>query len=156
MIVADANLIIYLLHDTPFTALARAVHAKDNDWVVPDLWQAEVLNGLLREVRAGILSLQNATLAADYAADLLEKQVRPCDHRLVLRIAEETDLTAYDACYVALARTLHIKLVTEDRKIQKACPAMALSMKAFLDQEDTSAGLHEKPLAYRVRSKRAK
>lgn len=154
MIVADANLIIYLLRDTPFTPSARAVHAKDDDWVVPALWQAEVLNGLLREVRAGYLSIQNAMQAADYAVELLEKNVRKCDHRPVLQIAEESGLTAYDACYVALARTLNIKMVTEDRKIQQACPDTAISMKAFLNQSDASGMMRDKRRAYRVRSKR--
>ena len=154
MIVADANLIVYLFRDTPFTAAARAVYAKDGDWVVPDLWQAEVLNVLLREVRAGFLTIQNALQTADYATELLEKQVRKCDHRLVMRIGEKSGLTAYDACYVALARSLNIRLVTEDRKIQQSCPDVACSMKAFLAQTDSPGMLREKQQTYRVRRNR--
>ena len=43
MIVVDANVIICLVRDSPVNVLAREVHARDRDWVVPELWEAEGL-----------------------------------------------------------------------------------------------------------------
>jgi predicted nucleic acid-binding protein len=42
------------------------------------------------------------------------------DHEAVLRLALETGLTAYDACYLHLARSLDIPLVTFDEQLKAA------------------------------------
>ena len=42
------------------------------------------------------------------------------DHEAVLAVAEQTQLTAYDAAYLWLARHLHADLVTLDLKLQRA------------------------------------
>ena len=151
MIIADANIIIYLVRETSFTALAREVFARDSEWVVPELWEAEVLNGLMREVRFGSLDLGSAIRAAQYAATVLADRVQKCERSSVLRIADDTGLTAYDAYYVALARTRGVKLVTEDGKIIRVCPDVALSMKAFLALEGPPAVVCETRAAYRTR-----
>ena len=50
----------------------------------------------------------------------------------VLRLLNTSDLSAYDCEFVALARAVGAKLVTEDRVILKAFPKDALSMEAFV------------------------
>lgn len=132
MIVADANLIIYLVRESPLTALAREVYARDPDWAVPELWEAEVLSGLMCEVRAGYLDMDDALRASSNAAAVLAGRVHKCDRQAVLHAARAADLTAYDAYYVTLARSLNLNLVTEDRKVVRRCPHVALSMKEFL------------------------
>lgn len=132
MIVADANAIIYLVRDTSFTALARQAYAQDSHWIAPPLWKPEVLNGLLSEVRAGHLNLSDAIEAANAASLIVGNRTHECDAAAVLRTAEESRLTAYDAYYVALARSLGVLLVTEDSRIKKNCPDVARSLKAFL------------------------
>ena len=45
----------------------------------------------------------------------------------------ECDLTAYDAEFVALARTLRVPLVTLDGGILEGAPDIAVRPRAFLD-----------------------
>ena len=56
MIVADTNLIAYLLIDGTFTNEARAVYEKDQDWVAPSSWRSEFRNVLVLSLRHGIAS----------------------------------------------------------------------------------------------------
>jgi predicted nucleic acid-binding protein len=153
MIIADANLIMYLFHESPLSARARAVYEKDPDWVVPDLWKPEVLNALLGMMRAGYLTAQAAQDVADKSAEFLDNRTNPVDHRAVLHIAEKAGLTAYDACYVALARDLNAILVTEDRKIQHSSPDISLSMTDFLNRGKSGGLAKEKREGYRIRAK---
>ena len=150
MIVVDANVIIYLVRDNSLTRLARAAYAQDPDWIVPPLWEAEALNGLLREAQAGYLTLEDALQAADQAVALLGSRVRPCDHRAVLRVAQAEGLTAYDACYVALARSLGVLLVTEDGQIKRRCPDVARSLSSFCRDGDRPAVVREPRADYPI------
>ena len=50
----------------------------------------------------------------------LEIESMEVDHLAVLELALETGLTAYDASYLHLARTLGLPLVTFDRRLQAA------------------------------------
>jgi predicted nucleic acid-binding protein len=138
MIVVDAHVIIYLVYETSFSPLARDARAKDPEWVAPEIWESEVLNGMRNELRAGRTRRDDAIRAADGAAAVLAGKVHRCDRSLVLRTAEESRLTVYDAYYVALARSLGVVLVTEDRGIRANCPDVARSLRAFL-------GLPEEP-----------
>jgi len=153
MIVVDANTIIYFVRESPLTSLAREVYGRDAHWVVPPLWEAEVLNGLLREKRAGRISLDEAILAASNAAALLSRNVHECERTAVLRTAEVSGLTAYDACYVVLARSLGVKLVTEDGKIKDRCPDVAQSLRAFLGLPEGPVSVREARATYRTRKR---
>lgn len=151
MMVVDANIIIYLFRESSFTSLARQAYALDRDWIVPELWEAEVLNGLMREVRAGFLSLNEAITAASNATAVLARKVHPCDPAEVLKTAAADHLTAYDAYYVTLARTMDVRLLTEDGLIKSNCRDVALSLKAFLGlDEGKTPVVREKQGDYRV------
>lgn len=151
MIVVDANVVIATIIENTYSADARAVRMADPDWIVPALWQYEVLNALINECRAGNLSLSGALDAADLAARLLGEQARGCPSSKILEIASTDRLTAYDATYVALARMLGVPLVTEDRQILRACPDVARSMRQFLQPPPV---VREKRAAYRAAKRR--
>ena len=153
MIVVDANVVIYLVFETSFTPLAREVYARDPDWVVPDLWEAEVLNGLMNEVRAGHTNVEGAIRAATNAAAILSGKGHHCDRVNILRTANEACLTAYDAHYVVLARALGALLVTEDGPIKRRCPDVARSLKAYLGLEGPAA-VRESRARYRTAKRR--
>lgn len=72
MIVVDANIVIYLVCQTPWTDLVRQVYSADGDWIVPDLWEPEVLNGLMVMKRGGLLGLEDAIRAWSNASALLD------------------------------------------------------------------------------------
>jgi predicted nucleic acid-binding protein len=119
VIIVDANTTIYFIREPPLTSLARDVYARDSDWIVPTLWEAKVLNGLLREKRAGRITLHEVILTASNTTFLLSRKVRQCDRTTILRTPEQSQLTAYDAYYVVLVRSLGVKLVTEDGRIKE-------------------------------------
>jgi len=148
MIVADANLLINYVCATPFSDLARRVKAHDPDWVSPHLWKAEVLNGLLIMQRAGLLSLDRAILAFHNAAAATVVGVHGDDPDAILSAAHASKLTAYDATYVVLARSLRFLLITEDKQILRACPDVARSMRQFLSPPQPPPAVREKPGTY--------
>ena len=56
MIVADTNLIAYLLIDSAQTAQAEAILEKDGDWHAPSLWRHEFRNILATDVKLIIIA----------------------------------------------------------------------------------------------------
>jgi len=155
MIVADANLLIYFACDTPRTELARRVHAIDPDWIAPWLWEAEVLNGLLVMHRAGLLGMAEAAQAWRNAAMAILDTSLATDPGRVLAIARASKLSAYDACYVALAQATGAVLVTEDKQILRACPDVARSLESYAGASGAQPGAREKQSPYRTRRARA-
>jgi predicted nucleic acid-binding protein len=149
MIVVDANVIVALVKEGSLTSVARAVYAADADWIVPSLWQSEVLNALLNEVKAGNVTLGGALEAADMAASLLRDRIRDCGASAILTTAHTSKLTAYDATYVVLARTLGLLLITEDKLILRTCPDVARSMRHFLTPPQSPPAVREEAATYR-------
>jgi predicted nucleic acid-binding protein len=151
MIAVDANVVLPLLREDALTGASRDVRAVAPDWVVPSLLKTELANALLKDVKAGFLTIDRAKHAAGTAADLIGK-ARVVDPPLtdVLLTAQQSGLTAYDATYVVLARSLGAPLVTEDKQILRACPDVARSMKQFLAPPETPATVREKPVPYRT------
>ena len=156
MIVADANLLINYVCATPFSEMARRVKAQDSDWVSPRLWQAEVLNGLLVMHRAGLLSLDRAVLSYRNAAASTAVGIDQVDPDTILSAARDTGLSAYDAHYVCMAQALGVHLVTEDKRILRACPDVARSMQQFLTPPEAPPAVREKRAAYGIRGTRKK
>ena len=160
MIAVDANVLMPLLREDALTSMARAVRAADPDWVMPSLLKTELVNALLNEVKVGYLTLESAMQAAGLAGEIVAA-ARVQDPRLteVLVTAHRSGLTAYDASYVVLARSLGVLLVTEDKQILRACPDVARSMQQFLSPPESPLAVREKRAEYmtaRRGGKRAK
>ena len=92
----------------------------------PTLVYAEVANALLRLHRHG-LSIDRARAALD-AVHALDGNARPVESlvRAAWATALARSLTVYDACYVVLAETLDVPLVTADRRLAAATPNSVL------------------------------
>ena len=130
MIVADTNLIVYLFITGDQTSLAQKVLEKDPHWIVPLLWQSEFRNVLAAYIRRG-MTLPRAKEIMDNAFQTLEhRQINP-SFEIILDLIAESDCTAYDCEFVALARQLSIQLVTADRQLLKAFPDCAISLEEF-------------------------
>lgn len=71
MIVADTNLIAYLLIEGDHTPAAEAVLGTDPEWAAPTLWRSEMRNILALYLRQGHLSLSDALLYMNEAESLL-------------------------------------------------------------------------------------
>ena len=143
MIAVDANVVVAFLLDSPMTPVARAVRARDAAWLAPPLCKSELLNALLQETKARKITLRDAIDAAETCTRLLTDRMDGCEPSDILSVAHSSGLTAYDATYVVLARSLGVPLITEDKQILRTCPDIARSMHQFLEPRD------EKPLAVR-------
>ncbi len=132
MIIADTNLIAQLVMNQGQGKQARAVYDKDSYWVVPDLWQHEFLNVLANYARFKHEPYDQLLLAWQKAIMLFADGAQPVNMPLALQIAGERNITAYDAQYLALAQTLDVPVITEDRKLRLAAPELTLSMQEFL------------------------
>jgi predicted nucleic acid-binding protein len=87
--------------------------------VAPDLITVEVLSTLRRLARHGLIAAPRAEEAVN---DLVTAPIR---HLPTLPLAEETwrlreNLSASDACYVALAAALDCALVSADARLARA------------------------------------
>jgi predicted nucleic acid-binding protein len=131
VIVADTNLIAYLLIDGPFTDEARAVYEKDPDWLAPSFWRSEFRNVLVQSLRRGIMSFTDALEIMEDADLLMEGKDRDSPSVRILRLAADSGCAAYDCEFVALALDLGVPLVTSDRALIEKFKPTAVSMRAF-------------------------
>lgn len=131
MIVADTNLIVYLFIAGDQTSLAQKVLRKDPQWIVPPLWQSEFRNVLAAYIRRGMTLAQASQLMEDALQTLQERQILPSNEE-VFALITETDCTAYDCEFVALARQLSIKLVTADKQLLEQFPDCTVSLEEFV------------------------
>ncbi|MBN2117827.1 MAG: type II toxin-antitoxin system VapC family toxin [Anaerolineales bacterium] len=131
MIVADTNLIIYLFIMGDQTSLAQKVLHKDPQWIVPPLWQSEFLNVLAAYVRRGMTLAQARQIMEDALVTLKDRQIIP-SYEKILDLIAESDCTACDCEFVALARQLSIQLVTADKQLLEQFPDCAISLEEFV------------------------
>jgi len=136
MIPVDANILAYFFIESPFTELARQVFAKDQEWVVPALWRHEFISILLKIARQGSQSEADLLTIWENANALVKGNEKEVDMRQAFHLAIQQRVSSYDAQYIALAQTLGIPLVTEDRKLRQAAPNLTVSMQDFLKQSE--------------------
>jgi predicted nucleic acid-binding protein len=132
VIVADANLIVYLFVTGARTAEAEAVLRRDPRWGAPLLWRSEVRNALVGLVRGGMLSVEEALNIIANAERLLAGCEFTVPSSRVLLLADRSGCSAYDCEYVALAEDLGVPFVTTDRALLRAFPDRAIPPAVFL------------------------
>jgi predicted nucleic acid-binding protein len=131
VIVADTNLISYLLIEGEQTDLARAVWVQDSKWAMPPLWRSEFLNVLVVAHRAGVLDAKHASLLWRRSSVFLNATELEPDGEKVLEIAIEKGISAYDAQFVAVAAELGVPLITADKRLLSKCRSQAVSLQEF-------------------------
>ena len=130
MIVVDSNVVAYLYLPGEHSAKAEALFERDSDWAAPILWRSEFRNILAGYLRRRTLTLDQACDLQGEAEDLLAGSEFEVDSRAVLELVRDSDCSAYDCEFIALAKRLQIKLVTMDAKLWKAFPTHAVSLAA--------------------------
>ena len=131
MIVADTNLLAYLLLPGERTEAAEGVWRADPDWHAPLLWRSELRNVLALQMRAQDLALPEARAVAREAEGLMDGREHAVDAGHVLRLARASGLSAYDCEFAALAESLSAPLVTADRGLLDAFPVLASEPEEF-------------------------
>ncbi len=132
MIVADVNLVAYLLLGGPDTDMAQAVFEKDPIWAAPVLWRSEFRSILASYMRQRGLALPDAWQAHELAEGLVGAREYTLGGERVLQLVATSACSAYDCEYVALAEELRVHLVTSDRQVLRAFPHIAVSPRRFL------------------------
>jgi predicted nucleic acid-binding protein len=125
--VLDASVALSWVLDNPVPAYALEVRQellKGRRGVVPALWHLEVANGLAMAERRGHLSMVDAEDALDQilltAASNIETAAHLVPAREALANARISQLTAYDAVYLDLARREGVPLATLDKALRAA------------------------------------
>ena len=128
MIVVDSNVLAYLYLPGEHTAAAEALMEHDPDWAAPVLWRSEFRTILAGYMRRGKLTFEQAHALQSEAEDLLRGAEYELDSRGVLELVRDSECSAYDCEFVALAMKLGAKLVTMDGKVLRSFPGIAVAL----------------------------
>ncbi len=119
MLVVDASVIAPAIADSGSDGDTCRARIKDQLLAAPDLLRIETMSVLRRQLANGSLSSEQASNALD---DLLSLPlaVYPTAPLLGRGWEIRDNVTAYDACYVALAEALDCTLLTADGRLANA------------------------------------
>ncbi|MCZ7591586.1 MAG: type II toxin-antitoxin system VapC family toxin [Kiritimatiellae bacterium] len=131
MIVADSNLLAYLLIPGEKSGLADKILQKDPTWVAPLLCRSELRNILALYVRREGMTLSQAQQTMEKAESLLRNREYAIASDPVLELTARHSVTAYDAEFVVLAKQLGVPLITFDKPLRKAFPELAIDPEKF-------------------------
>ena len=128
MIVVDTNVMVHLVVGGQQGASAARLLREDNEWAAPNIVVSELNNVLLGFLRRGALTADQALAMIDDARSVLGDRIAAVPGQQVIAVALECGLSAYDAEFVVLARSLAVPLVTLDREILAGAPDVAISL----------------------------
>jgi predicted nucleic acid-binding protein len=131
LIVADTNLIAYLLIRGNFTELSESILKRDADWHAPVLWRSEMRNVLTGYIRRKQLPLEECLDVMRRAEALLHGREHHVPSMAVMQLVERSQCSAYDCEFVALAQQLRSPLITFDDQILSQFPSLARSPQNF-------------------------
>jgi len=134
MIVVDSNIIGSLFLTSDRSPQAEQAFRKDPQWIAPFHWRSEIRNLLAFYIRKGILSLGDSQQILDAATELMQGQEYEVASHLILSLVATSTCSAYDCEFVALAKDLHIHLVTVDKQILEQFPDIAVSLEKFVSR----------------------
>ena len=130
MIVVDTNVVSYLYLTGERSQQAEQLLSLDPHWCAPVLWRSEFRSVLSLYLRKGLLTLAEVMLILEQAEELLgdhEYEVPSAD---IMQLVNQSECSAYDCEFVALAKYLGVPLVTADKKLLRAFPGIAKSLEA--------------------------
>jgi predicted nucleic acid-binding protein len=130
MIVVDSNVLAYLYLPGEYSTAAEALLEQDSDWAAPILWRSEFRNILAGYMRRKAITFEQANGLQREAESLLEGAEFELESHAVLELVRDSDCSAYDCEFIALAMKLDTKLVTMDKKLLRAFPKRAIALSA--------------------------
>ena len=130
MIVVDSNVLAYLYLPGEYTVAAEALLEQDSDWAAPILWRSEFRNILAGYLRRKAITFEQANGLQREAESLLEGAEFELESPAVLELVRDSDCSAYDCEFIALAIKLDTKLITMDKKLLRAFPKRAIALSA--------------------------
>lgn len=130
MIVVDSNVIAYLYLPGEFTASAEAWLEREPEWAAPVLWRSEFRNILAGYLRRAMITWEWALQVQQEAEHLLAGHEYELESQAVLELVRDSDCSAYDCEFVALAAELDTQLLTMDKKLLRAFPKRTMALSA--------------------------
>jgi predicted nucleic acid-binding protein len=123
----DTNILAYLLIAGDRTSAAQELFARDADWRSESFIMVEFSNILCTYLRARALTREQG-IGLLTEAETLMPSLPNVAHVHALEIGAQFGLSAYDARFIALAKQMKTRLVTEDTKLRAAVPAWTVSL----------------------------
>ena len=141
MLVVDTNVLASLLLDGPFSEAAHALYGADPDWRSEGFVLVEFCNVLTTQIRLRELPVADAQGLLSQGTALFGQGLMVVDHAAALALAAQHGVSAYDARFLAVARSLKTRLVTEDARLRRAAAELTWSIDdALADARARSAG----------------
>lgn len=128
MIVVDTNILAYLYLPGDRTEQAEALLESEPEWAAPILWRSEFRNILAGYIRRKAITFAQACTLQDEAERLLAGAEFEVDSSTVLALVRDSNCSAYDCEFIALAMKLNTKLVTADKKLLQEFPTRVLPL----------------------------
>lgn len=129
MIVANIS---YPFLPTTYSERASRLYLADADWTVPS-WRSEFRNVLALYLQQQIITLTEALLIMEEAGALMADHEFTVTSLQVLTLTDSGSCSAYDCEFIALAKQLDVKLVTQNKKILREFLDVAVSLDDFLN-----------------------
>ena len=134
-VVIDASMALaWVIERSQPEEAAQAEHllrrCGEEPWLVPPLWQLEVINALVVAERRKVIGIDHSDRFLDRLFALpIRTDLGPQDgcRNDVLTTARLWQLSAYDACYLELTQRLGGRLATFDRRLHAAAEELDLA-----------------------------
>ena len=131
-VVVDTNIVAYYRLAGAHTERALALRRHTDEWFVPTLWRSEFRNVLAHYLRAGMIGPARANALIRSAEAGLMNGERGVDSVAVMGLVATSACSACDCEFVALAKSTGYPLVTEDARIVRTFPDLAVTMDDLL------------------------
>ncbi len=132
MIVVDTNIISYLYITGDNSQLSEDLLFFDTNWVAPILWRSEFRNVLALYLRKNLLNLDEILLIIQHAEKLLTDHEYEVPSINIMQLVKNSQCSAYDCEFVALAQYLDVPFITADKKILREFSNIAKTIHSFL------------------------
>ena len=120
MIVVDTNILAHRPLPGPVNEPVDRLLAFDPVWAAPLLWRSELRNVLAGLIRSGKTTAAQAESILRQARASLTAGEHQVSDGAVLALVARSRCSAYDCEFVALALSLEVPLVTEDKALLSA------------------------------------
>ena len=121
-VVIDASIVLaWCLADEEHPLAERAMRlCADEGAVVPTIWRYELLNALIVNERRGRLTAEDRRQTLVDLGELRIERDAAHDEALLLRLAREYRLSAYEAAYLEVASRRELPIASLDRRLVDA------------------------------------
>jgi predicted nucleic acid-binding protein len=128
MLLVDTNVVAYLLIEGNHTEAAQQLRRRDPDWRSEAFLLVEFTNMLASSIANKRMTFRLAQDFLGKAVALFDGKLRSMSPASVLAAAVRHGVSAYDARFLALAKTIGLPIVTEDKKLRTAAPELTQSL----------------------------